>query len=153
FPQRYRATVSPDSEGEWTYRVESWSDPYGTWRHAAEIKIPAEIDVELMFTEGQLLFKRAIKNISGRTENGKTARATLTAAAAAGRDKKLPAQVRLAALTSPEVAEILHEFPLRDLVSRSDAYPVHVDRPRALYGAWYEFFPRSEGAVFDQATE
>ncbi|MGW2255006.1 maltotransferase domain-containing protein [Kitasatospora sp. NPDC001660] len=29
--------------------------------------------------------------------------------------------------------------------------PLRVERERALYGAWYEFFPRSEGAVLDPA--
>jgi starch synthase (maltosyl-transferring) len=132
FPNRYEAHVSPDAPGAWTYRVESWSDPYGTWRHAAEIKVPAEIDVELMFTEAQLLFKRAVKNIPTRTEAGKAARAALTSAAAAGRDKKLPAQVRLAALTSPDVRSVLRHFPLRDLVSSEGPYPIYVDRTRAL---------------------
>jgi starch synthase (maltosyl-transferring) len=153
FPNRYEAQVSPDRVGAWTYRVESWSDPYGTWRHAAEIKIPAEIDVDLMFTEGELLLKRAVKAISPRTEAGKTARQTLNSALAAGRDAKLPAQVRLAALTSPEVAAVMRDFPLRDLVSSEGPYPIYVDRTRALLGAWYEFFPRSEGATFDESTK
>jgi starch synthase (maltosyl-transferring) len=153
FPNLYQAEVSPDDVGAWTYRIESWSDPYGTWRHAAEIKIPAEIDVELMFTEGQLLFKRAIKNIPPRTDAGKAARQTLTSAAAAGRDKKLPAQVRLAALTSPEVADAMHQFPLRDLLSTEGPYPIYVDRRLALYGSWYELFPRSEGATYDETAK
>lgn len=152
FPNRYRAEVAPDSEGAWTYRIEAWHDPYATWKHAAEIKIAAEIDVDLMFTEGDLLFKRAIKNISPRTPAGKAARSVLTAAAAAGRDKKLPVPVRLSALTSPEVGEALHEFPLRDLVSSEGPYPIYADRTRALYGSWYEFFPRSEGATYDDKT-
>src|SRR6266540_4067678 len=32
----------------------------------------------------------------------------------------------------------------------SDPYRIWVDRPLALYGAWYEFFPRSEGAVIPE---
>jgi starch synthase (maltosyl-transferring) len=32
-------------------------------------------------------------------------------------------------------------------VTSSPRYEVWVDRPRALYGSWYEFFPRSEGSV------
>ncbi|MFK4804199.1 alpha-1,4-glucan--maltose-1-phosphate maltosyltransferase, partial [Streptomyces sp. MPA0124] len=35
--------------------------------------------------------------------------------------------------------------PLRDLVTSSEPLPLLVERERALYGAWYEFFPRSEG--------
>ena len=33
-----------------------------------------------------------------------------------------------------------------DLTSTSERYPIRVERERALYGSWYEFFPRSEGA-------
>ena len=35
----------------------------------------------------------------------------------------------------------------RTVTGESDKYPVRADRDRALVGAWYEFFPRSEGAV------
>lgn len=35
----------------------------------------------------------------------------------------------------------------RTLISKSDEYPIRVERERALVGSWYEFFPRSEGAV------
>ena len=36
---------------------------------------------------------------------------------------------------------------MRELVTPSPEYEVWVDRPTALYGSWYEFFPRSEGPV------
>lgn len=35
----------------------------------------------------------------------------------------------------------------KTLSSASDKYPIHVECERALVGSWYEFFPRSEGAV------
>ena len=41
---------------------------------------------------------------------------------------------------------LLDEHPVRELVTRSPRYTVWVDRQRALFSAWYEFFPRSEGA-------
>jgi starch synthase (maltosyl-transferring) len=34
-----------------------------------------------------------------------------------------------------------------DLQSLSERYPIRVERERALVGSWYEFFPRSEGAI------
>ena len=48
-----------DREGWWSYRVEGWSDPYGTWVHDAEIKVAAGVDVELMLAEGALVLERA----------------------------------------------------------------------------------------------
>ena len=35
----------------------------------------------------------------------------------------------------------------KTLTSRSDQYPILVECERALVGSWYEFFPRSEGAI------
>ena len=35
----------------------------------------------------------------------------------------------------------------RTVTSESDSFPIRSDRDRALVGSWYEFFPRSEGAV------
>ena len=35
----------------------------------------------------------------------------------------------------------------RTVTAESEKYPVRSDRDRALIGAWYEFFPRSEGAI------
>ncbi|MBZ6204908.1 alpha-1,4-glucan--maltose-1-phosphate maltosyltransferase, partial [Streptomyces olivaceus] len=52
---------------------------------------------------------------------------------------------RLAAALTPQVDAVLARHPLRDLVTTSDPLPLLVERERALYGAWYEFFPRSEG--------
>ncbi|MFJ8795993.1 alpha-1,4-glucan--maltose-1-phosphate maltosyltransferase, partial [Streptomyces sp. NPDC102462] len=46
---------------------------------------------------------------------------------------------------APEVAGVLARYPLRDLVTASAPLVLLVERERALYGSWYEFFPRSEG--------
>ena len=48
-----------------------------------------------------------------------------------------------------ELADLLWEHPLRELETHSTAYRLWVDRPRALFSAWYEMFPRSEGAEVD----
>ena len=65
------------------------------------------------------------------------------AAAAALRDPERPLGQRLA--PALDLAELLWAYPVRRLVTRSDDYPLWTDRPRALFSAWYEFFPRSEG--------
>ncbi|HEY9407944.1 MAG TPA: alpha-1,4-glucan--maltose-1-phosphate maltosyltransferase [Jiangellaceae bacterium] len=141
---RWRAEVTPDSPGDWTFTVEGWSDPVATWRHAAEIKVEAGIDVELVLTEGALLLERAASALPrGRAE----ARKTLRAAARATRDRRRPAEVRLAAALDPAVMAVLALDPLRDLVTEEGPFPLLVERERALYSSWYELFPRSEGAV------
>ena len=94
------AEVTPTTEGAWTYRVEGWSDPYGTWVHDATIKIAAGVDTELMLAEGALLFERAAA-MDGRSGAG---RLLLDDAITTLRDSGKDATVRLHAGTSPEVA-------------------------------------------------
>ncbi|RST20789.1 alpha-1,4-glucan--maltose-1-phosphate maltosyltransferase, partial [Streptomyces sp. WAC04770] len=53
---------------------------------------------------------------------------------------------RLAAAWTPAAEAVLARHPLRELVTRSKPLAVRVERERALYGSWYELFPRSEGA-------
>ena len=148
---RYGAELTVTSEGTWYFHVESWADPIARWARDAGIKIPRGQDVELMLAEGALLFERAARSIRQPPGAARpaAARAELNALARKLRDRSLPPWDRLAAAQSPRVAGILEQFPLRDLVTRSGRMPVLVERLRALYGAWYEFFPRSEGVQFD----
>ncbi|WP_190037303.1 alpha-1,4-glucan--maltose-1-phosphate maltosyltransferase, partial [Streptomyces fructofermentans] len=142
---RWGATVRVPREGRWTCTVEAWSDPVSTWRHHALIKIPAGIDTELVLEEGALLYTRAADGVP--TAKGR--RDAILAAAATLRDVGLPAAARLAAALTPDVDHVLAQYPLRELVTSSDPLPLLVERERALYGSWYEFFPRSEGAVVE----
>ena len=138
------AEVTPTSEGRWTFTVEAWSDPVATWLYAATVKIEAGVDVDLMLEEGALVLERAAA--ASRPAAGRRA---LLDAVAALRDDSRPVPVRLAAATSPAVTATLTTHPLRDYVTASDRMPLQVDRERALFGSWYEFFPRSEGAHVD----
>ncbi len=60
---RHAAEVTPTSEGLWHFRVEAWGDPIAHWRHDAAIKVPIGQDVDLMLTEGALLFERAASEL------------------------------------------------------------------------------------------
>ncbi|NJP45080.1 alpha-1,4-glucan--maltose-1-phosphate maltosyltransferase [Actinacidiphila epipremni] len=144
---RWGARVTPTSEGRWSYTVEAWSDPVATWRHTAGIKIPAGIDTDLVLTEGALLYERAA---AGVPKND--GRPTVLAAVDALRDTGRSVAARHAAALAPDVVAVLDRYPLRELVSASRPLPLHVERERALFGSWYEFFPRSEGAVVEDGV-
>lgn len=151
---RYEARLAPDAPGAWGLRVDGWSDPYGTWAHDAPLKVDAGVDVDLMLEQGARLMERAADRASDDAgapipdEHRRVWRDAVTAL----RDASRPPQVRLAAGLSDEVRTGLAAHPLRELLSPSPAYPLVVDRPLALTGAWYEIFPRSIGATCDDAT-
>ncbi|NUK56594.1 alpha-1,4-glucan--maltose-1-phosphate maltosyltransferase [Streptomyces lunaelactis] len=139
---RWGADVTPGAEGRWTYAVEGWSDPVATWRQHAQIKIPAGIDTALVLAEGAQLYERAAAGVP--KSDGREA---VLAAVDALRDETRSAAARLAAALAPDAAAALNRHPLRELVTASRPLPLLVERQRALYGSWYELFPRSEGAV------
>ncbi|GMA40465.1 alpha-1,4-glucan--maltose-1-phosphate maltosyltransferase [Mobilicoccus caccae] len=143
------ATVRADRTGLWRFRVEGWSDPYATWNHDATIKIEAGVDVEVMLEEGARVIERCL----AETDRSERARALLTAAVTGLRDTSRTVDERLGAGIAGDVAHELTATPLRDYVSPSEEFSLLVERERALYGAWYEFFPRSEGCYFDESTQ
>jgi starch synthase (maltosyl-transferring) len=144
----WSATISADRSGRWSYRVEGWSNPYSTWEHDASIKITADVDTDLMLEEGARVLERALAEVTRTPAQAKPLQSAITAL----RDTTRPPQARLQPGVAPEVRAELDRRPLRDLVSPGTAYDWLVERERALYGAWYEIFPRSEGATQDPRT-
>ncbi|WP_344567419.1 maltotransferase domain-containing protein, partial [Streptomyces atrovirens] len=103
---RWGATVTAGEPGLWTYTVEAWGDPVTTWRHHAQIKIPAGMDTEVVLEEGARLHERAA---AGVPDSGP--RSVLLAAVDALRDESRPAASRLAAALTPEVDAVLARHP------------------------------------------
>ncbi len=151
---RYGAEVTVTSPGLWHFHVEAWGDPIARWHHDAAIKIPLGQDTELVLGDGARLFERAAAQIrtlpAASAGQAKAARAAVEALAARLRDPAISPLDRLAAASREEITAILTAFPLREMLTRSARLPVMAHRQRALYGSWYEFFPRSEGAIADQ---
>ncbi|MDE3721582.1 alpha-1,4-glucan--maltose-1-phosphate maltosyltransferase [Nocardiopsis sp. N85] len=140
---RHEAEISLPAEGKWSFAIEAWSDPFATWHHIAEVKLPLDQDTELVLEEGARLLSRAARRVPRRPLPAR--------AAAVLRDTSLSPADRYAAAITPEVLAFMHDVPMRELVTRSPRTRVVVHRERALFGSWYEFFPRSEGAQVDTA--
>jgi starch synthase (maltosyl-transferring) len=143
---RFETWVNTNGLGEFTFHIETYDHPFLTWEHDGEIKIAANVDSELMCEIGALLFEETFSV-------DKSAKNLLNPLVAKLRDSKIDPAVRFSAATSNEVRNYFHKNPLKRLVSKSDSFPVRSDRERALVGAWYEFFPRSEGGNFKNAQK
>ena len=142
---RFGATIVPDAPGLWTFRIDAWSDPWATTSHAIEVKLaagqgPAELANDLE------LAARLLEEVAARRER-KADRPALQGAADALRDAELPLGARVGPALGPEVRALMHEHPVREFVTKGAARQIWVDRERAAFGSWYEFFPRSTGGV------
>jgi len=139
---RWEALVQLDAEGLWRYRIQAYADEFATWRHNAEVKVPAGVDVELMFTIGRDILKRA----SADKRRSTAERRHLSESAKIVADTARSTDDRLAAALDPRIVGILRDRPVVSLPTLSATRSVRVERTRAGVGSWYEFFPRSEGA-------
>ena len=139
---RWTVELALDETAIWAYRFEAFGDDFATWAHAAELKIPAGVDVEVMRALGTELLDRA----AAQKDRPKPERKRLAALATDLRDTAAPAETTLAVATDPEIAVFFQDRPLTSLDSATPWSRILVERTRAGVGAWYEFFPRSEGA-------
>ncbi len=146
----WEAWVRPDTEGDWTFRVEGWSDPWATWLHNAEAKLPAGVDIELVCLEGRDLLDRTAA-IAERA--GDPVQASILKATAMLLIPERPATDLIEVATAKGISRAMTQYGPRELLSPTADFPLFVDRKRALFGSWYEFFPRSIGATYDAATK
>ncbi len=146
----WEAWVRPDAEGAWTFRVEGWSDPWGTWHHNAEAKLEAGIDLELVCLEGRDLLERTAVLAD---EAGDPVEASILRATAQLLIPQRKASDLLEVANGAGLAAAMKTYGPRELISPTADFPLWVDRKRALFSSWYEFFPRSQGASYDAATD
>src|SRR3954454_23256725 len=140
---RWEAEFDVDAEGMWSFRVEAWGDPLGTWRHDAEIKIPLGQDVDLVCETGALLHERAAEGAP------KASRPAILKAVTALRDGDRSPEDRIAPAVDPDLVAVMEAHPVRELVTQSEDFSLLVERERARFSSWYELFPRSEGSSLD----
>ena len=74
----------------------------------------------------------------------------LQAAAKTMADKSLSPADRLAAAETADIQRLHETNPLRDGLSESNPQRFRVERPKSSFAAWYQFFPRSEGAYYGE---
>jgi len=144
----WHAEAQLSDRGTYTFQIRAFGDDYETWHHNAEIKVKAGIDAELMLMEGANVLNRAAAE-TGRTKKNA---ALLSKIAALLGDTAVDPITRLGLAEAPEVQQAVAAEPIRSLETLSDKFVINSERKLAGFGAWYEFFPRSEGAHFDEAT-
>ncbi len=136
---RFATTIVPDAVGTWTFRVDAWGDPWATWTHAASVKHAAGQTADELAND--LEIGARVLDLKARGEG------VLKDAAEALRSTTLPLAERLAPALGEQVQQMMHDDPVRELLTEGVTHVVDVDRSRAAFGSWYELFPRSTGGV------
>ena len=138
-PDRWYASFPLDKPGLWQYTIQAWPDYYRTWSEDLRKRIVAGQDIGSELLEGMALLERAAARLSG------DAKARVQHAARQVGDTSLRLDDRLATAFSRELADLIYG-PLEptDASRYEPVLEVSVDREVAVFGAWYELFPRSQ---------
>lgn len=147
---RWQGTCSFESIGRWEYEVEAWSDSFRGWKKTFAIRVHAkDPDVPVEALEGARLLREAAQ------------RARAAGAADCGTQiedvadllSTLPPEEVLEVLVSGDLQTLMDSYTDRNLSTSSEPLKVIVERERARFSAWYEFFPRgAEGRADKHST-
>ena len=125
-----------EKQGFYSYFIEGWVDYALNWQHGTERKINDNQHVKSELLEGAEYCQAILKEVT------KEEKAYLNLAIKAFQDAKLYDSAIAIAL-SDELHQIFKKYPTRTLANSSVELKVYVDRKKALFSTWYEFFPRS----------
>jgi len=144
---RWRGTCSLFENATYEYTIEAWGDVFLTWQHEFRKK-----------------YEGGVKDLASETLEGAAmvASAAMRADEPADQSRLVEIAEKIKASDPKQVDQIAHWSELEALMAawpdRSQAteftpYPkVIVDRERAQFAAWYEFFPRSAGGKADSGS-
>ncbi len=142
----WRAGFPVTELGDYMYTVRAWVDHFTTWQVDLAKRIDAGQDVTVQLQIGAEMLEAAAHCAEeADAEQFELWAKRLRAAKGTG------AGVRFA--LNAEMAELVARYPDRSLATQYDRQlRIDVDRPEAVFSAWYELFPRSFGADGQHGT-
>ncbi|PYL41195.1 MAG: alpha-1,4-glucan--maltose-1-phosphate maltosyltransferase [Verrucomicrobia bacterium] len=144
---RWRGVCTLYDETIHEYTVEAWTDTFRSWQAEFTKKFEAGVsDLRSEALEGAALLEAAAKRARDRADRKRLLE--LSRQISAGANSEIHAIAR-----SGELEVLMATYPDRSAATQYDPSPrVVVDRPAALIGAWYEFFPRSAEGQGDRGA-
>lgn len=132
----WNASFSVEKQGFYTYKVEAWVDYALNWQHGIERKIDDGQHVKSELLEG-IDYIKNIKEAVAENDSFYLDHLINIFANEANYDEAVREAV------SKRLHDLFFNHPEKILVNSSNEFKVYVDRKKARFSTWYEFFPRS----------
>jgi starch synthase (maltosyl-transferring) len=144
---RWRGVCTPYDEAIHEYTVEAWTDSFRSWQREFAKKFEGGIStLRSEALEGAALVEAAAKRARNRADRERLLDFSRQISKGANSEVYAIAQ-------SAELEVLMATYPDRsDATQYGPAPRVVVDRQAALFGAWYEFFPRSAEGRGDRGS-
>jgi starch synthase (maltosyl-transferring) len=144
---RWRGVCTLYDQAIHEYTVEAWTDAFRSWQTEFAKKFEAGIsDLRSEALEGAALVEAAARRARDRADRKRLLEFSQQVSTGANSEVHAIAK-------SGELEVLMATYPDRAAATQHDPAPcVVVDRPAALIGAWYEFFPRSAQGRADRGS-
>ena len=139
----FDATFKVEKQGYYSYFVEAWVDYALNWQYGIDKKIADNQHVKSELLEGIEYLKPLLTKVSASDKKYLIDLSRLFA------DEKQYEQA-ISAAVSHDLKTIFKNYPAKILANQSAELQVYVDRKKALFSTWYEFFPRSASRQADK---
>lgn len=137
----FEATFKVEKQGFYSYKIESWIDYALNWQYGITKKIKDDQHVKSELLEGiEYIKPLLLTKISASNKKYLTQLSKLFA-----NEKEYDKAIQEA--VSDNLKTIFKENPTKFLANQSAELKVYVDRKKALFSTWYEFFPRSASSI------
>lgn len=136
FNDKWFCEFKVEKQGFYTYFIEGWVDYALNWQHGTERKIQDNQYVKSELLEGAEYVK-AVQQFADGSENDYLNKLVYFFTTESEYENAV------IEATSHELTRIFKKYPTRFLANKSLELKVYVDRKKALFSTWYEFFPRS----------
>jgi starch synthase (maltosyl-transferring) len=144
---RWRGVCTLYDQAIHEYTVQAWTDTFRSWQQEFAKKFEADVsDLRSEALEGAAI----VESASNRTRNevDSSRLREFAGQIANGTNSEIYALTQ-----SGELEVLMATYPDRAGATQyQPALRVVVDRPAALFGAWYEFFPRSAEGLGDRGS-
>ena len=132
----YEGTFQVSEQGFYAYKVRAWVDYALNWQHGIEAKLKDGQHVRSELLDGVQYLEFLVSQLGKKGDPG-LAEWILKFES----EQDYEEATRLA--TSEQLHQLFLAHPQRKLANESDELQVYVDRKKANFSTWYEFFPRS----------
>lgn len=138
----HKTSFTVEKQGFYEYKVRAWVDHALNWRHGIKAKLKDGQYVRSELLDGVQYIEYIIKKLP--TEEKPELREWVGQF-----QDESQYEVATAIATSKKLHHLFLEFPQRNFAKTSKTLQVYVDRKKANFSTWYEFFPRSASPQYD----
>lgn len=137
YNDRYFGQFTVKKQGYYSYYIEAWIDHALNWQHGIEAKLKDGQHVTSELLDGVQYLDYVKKKTKSKDNKAYLSNLKTYFQSKDNYDKAIEEAISI------KLRELFEAYPQKKFSAKSKKMQVYVDREKARFSTWYEFFPRS----------